>query len=168
MTSGVAHIKEKSCGVNTYIFKQVGQSDSLARALGHSYDFAVLHKADKLHQYNLELVRIDSASSKCLFHTRNVTVVVCTPDIYCPIISARFQLIDVIRDVGGKVCRYAVFADKNFILFKSHFFTVKPYRTVLFIGISVVRKALYRRLYVTVFMKVAFSEPNVIYNSVFF
>ena len=170
MTSRLTKIKEKSCRIYSYILQQIGKSYHSSGSFAHSHNFAFIHKAHKLHCYNVQSFGIDSESTQSTFHSRNVSVMISTPNIYRRVKLSFFKLVSVIRYIRCKICRYSVCANQNVIfvrpvvitLFREKISAFKPNGTVFFIHMICLFKKFYCFRHISAFVKFAFKKPFIV------
>ena len=179
------HIEHEPDRVNRNFLKQVNKRYGVARPLGHSDNVSVAHKADKLHKKHVEPVFVNTDRPHGAFHSCNMAVVIRTPDVNGLIKAALFKLVSVVGDIGGKISRVAVLADKNVVLklkLVNIFLTLAllfkhcglnlnvfiPERAVLFIGIAAVFEKLNGVLQLAAVVERQLAEPGVVIYTVFF
>ena len=108
-------VKEEPCAVNRHFVKQIAELNGLAGTLAHFYKLTVLNKLNKLHKNNIELVTVIADSVHCAFHSHNMTVMVCSPNINKSCEST-VKFVLVVCNVGCKICRIAVLTNENIVL----------------------------------------------------
>ena len=94
-------------------------------------------------------------------------MVVRTKNVYRLVKASCNELVVVICNIGYKVGRDTVCTDKNSVLIVTEIGRLEPDCTVLFVCLTLFCQHINNLLYRTALVKRAFSEPCVVYDTVF-
>ena len=177
-------IEEIAAGIDGDLVEQVGKGDRFAGTLGHTHDFAVTHKLDKLHQHDVKPLRtVEPERVHRALEAGNMTVVVGAPNIDDLVKAADRKLIIMIGNVAGKVGVEAVGAAQHVVLeielvdllvllaglselLARNIGGTQPKRALLFIGPAELRQLVHRLGDKTAVMQRGLEEPLVKLNAV--
>ena len=136
----ISHSHPETCCVNTDFFYQIVKRHHIF-TFAHTDFVSVYHKVNKLAEQNFKFVRIIAKSLYGGFYSGNITVVVCTPDVYHSV-KASFKFIYVVCNISSQICVGAIGFFYYSILIIAVIRRFKPIRSVFLINLSAVFKFL--------------------------
>jgi hypothetical protein len=101
MAVGASHEKIVTGRIPSHLVHNLLEGDKLSRSGGHGHRNTSPQEVHKLNQNDLKGLLFKAKGLNSCLHTRDIAVVVGTPDIDDPM-EAPLELVAVIGDVGGK------------------------------------------------------------------
>lgn len=143
------------------------QAGWLTGTLAHAHGLAVTHQTDELHEDDVELIGALTDGVHRALHAGDMAMVIAAPDVDEQV-EAAVELILVVGDVRRKVGRVAVGADEHFVLFAAELGCLVPDSAVFFVSEAAVAQVIDDSHDFAVLVQVAFEEPAVVMDAVFF
>jgi hypothetical protein len=137
--------QEEARGVGPDVVDQLVEGDEGALPLRHLRPLPALDEVDHLNDLRLEPIRVLSKGADRRAHPRDVPVVVGAEHVDQPI-RAPLELVVVVGDVRGEICRLAVGPDQHAVLVVPEGRRSQPYRTLALVDVPMVAKRGHRGL----------------------
>jgi len=155
---------QEARSIHANFIDKLGESDHLARTLGHTHSFAIAEQVDQLSQHNLKRTRITPCGKHCLA-AADITVVIGAPQVD-QVIEPTLHLVVVVGHIRHEVRVFAVFLEQNTVLVIAEISGTEPSGAILVVQVALLvhdlkRAGNGRRAVLVGLVEAALAKPSI-------